>query len=156
MNHEPHMAARGDRRKDNVFADCGARRPRSETGAPDDRLLDETDRLGWIKAFRAGRGAIHDRVAAIETERVVQIVEPLLGGFITTVHDPAIGLQQHCRAKIAVTGPPPTRACGGAAEAQDAFPIAVDLCPLRDRLQSFSVRRWLRHSHILLALMARV
>src|SRR5579864_9478708 len=42
--------------------------------------LELGDRLGGIQPLGAGLGAIHDRVAAIEPERVFEIVEPFAGG----------------------------------------------------------------------------
>src|ERR1700737_3894522 len=47
-----------------------------------------------VEALRARLGAVHDGVAAIEPERVFQIVEPLAGGFVTRILDPARRLQQ--------------------------------------------------------------
>src|SRR3954468_3989619 len=76
----------------------------------DQHLLDLADRLGGIEALRAGLGAVHDRVAAVETERVLEIVEPLALGLVTAVGQPAIGLQQNGRAEIAVAAPPVARA----------------------------------------------
>ena len=37
--------------------------------------------------------AVHDRMTAIEAERVFQLIEPLAGHFVTAVGKPAIGLQ---------------------------------------------------------------
>ena len=45
-------------------------------------LLDLGDRLGGIQVLRAGLGAIHDRVAAIQPERIFELVEPLAGGLV--------------------------------------------------------------------------
>src|SRR5258707_10510137 len=44
--------------------------------------LELGDRLGGIETLRAGLGAVHDGVAAIESERVFEIVEPFAGGFV--------------------------------------------------------------------------
>ena len=57
-------------------------------------FLDLGDGLGWIEALRAGVGAVHDRVAAVELERVLQRVQPVAGGLVAAVDQPAIGLQQ--------------------------------------------------------------
>src|SRR5688500_3008067 len=43
----------------------------------DHHLLDFADRLGRVQALGTGLGAVHDRVAAIEAERVFEIVEAL-------------------------------------------------------------------------------
>src|SRR6516162_7547459 len=51
-----------------------------------------------VEAFRAGAGAVHNRVAAIEAERVLEPVEALAGTLIAAVGEPTIGLQQDRRA----------------------------------------------------------
>jgi hypothetical protein len=48
----------------------------------DDQLLDRPDRLGGVEAFRAGIGAVHDRVAAIKLERIFQVIQALAGRLI--------------------------------------------------------------------------
>jgi hypothetical protein len=57
----------------------------------DHQLLDLADRLSRIKAFRAGLGAIHDGVAAIELERVLQRIQALACRLVPAIGDPAIG-----------------------------------------------------------------
>src|ERR1043165_3170392 len=94
--------------------------------ALDQHLLDLGDRLRRVEALRAGLGAVHDGVAAIEPERVLEIVEALALGFVAAVGQPAIGLKQDGRAEIAVAAPPVGRARGRAAEAQDALPQPVE------------------------------
>src|SRR5258708_6234410 len=88
--------------------------------ALDHHLLDLGDRLGRIEALGAGLGAIHDGVAAIEPERIFELVEPLALGVVAAVGQPAIGLQQDGGPEIALAAPPVGRARRGAAEAQDA------------------------------------
>src|ERR1700719_4675147 len=78
---------------------CG--RHRRRPGNPplhlpfDHQLLDLGDRLCRIEALGAGLGAVEDGVAAIEAERILEIVEPLASRRVAAVDDPAIGLQQH-------------------------------------------------------------
>jgi hypothetical protein len=48
----------------------------------DHHLLDLGNRLGRIQVLRAGLGAIHDGVAAIQPERVFEIVESFAGRFV--------------------------------------------------------------------------
>ena len=50
--------------------------------ALDHHLLDLGDRLRRVQILRAGLGAVHDGVAAIEPERIFELVEPLAGGFV--------------------------------------------------------------------------
>src|SRR5216684_8284037 len=85
------------------------------------------DRLCRVEALRAGVGAVHDRVAAIEAERVVEPIESLAGVLIAAVGEPTVGLQQDRWAEILVLVPPVARAGCRAAEAQDALPRAVEL-----------------------------
>src|SRR5688572_11669379 len=107
----------------------------------DHQLLDLADRLRRVEALGAGLGAVHDGVAAIEPERVFQIVEPIAGRLVARIHDPAIGLQQHGGAEIAVAVPPVARARGRAAEAQDTLPQAVELGTFLRRLRALARRR---------------
>src|SRR5215217_8233493 len=61
-------------------------------GAFCDQLLGLGDRFGQVEALRADVGAVHDRVAAVQAERVLEGVEPLSRGLVTAVDQPAIGL----------------------------------------------------------------
>src|SRR5512140_2634923 len=88
--------------------------------ALDDHLLDLRDRLRRIEILRAGLRAVHDRVATVETERVLELVEALAGGLVARVDDPAIRREQRRRAEEPVTVPPIRRATGRAARAEDA------------------------------------
>src|SRR5437016_82203 len=99
------------------------------------------DRLGRIEALRAGLGAVHDGVAAIEPERILEIVEPFAGRFIAAVLDPAVRLQQRGRAQIALAVPPIARTGGRAAGAEDAFVEAVELLAVLVALLPFLLRR---------------
>src|ERR1700704_4873586 len=72
----------------------------------DHHLLDLGDGLGRVEALGAGLGAIHDGVAAVEPERVLELVEPLALGLVAAVGQPAIGLQQDGGSEIALAGPP--------------------------------------------------
>src|SRR4051794_2031389 len=72
----------------------------------DHHLLDLRDGLGGVEALRAGVGAVHDRVAAVKPERVVQGVEPLARRLVAAIDQPAIGLEERGRAQEAVAVPP--------------------------------------------------
>ena len=118
------------------------RRPNARTLlARDHQLFDLRDRLGRVEAFGARLRAVHDRVAAIEAERIFEIVEPFARRFVAAVGDPAIRLEQYRRPQIAVAVPPIARARGRAREAQDAFPHAVELGALVGALQAFAIGR---------------
>ena len=53
-------------------------------------LLDFRDRLGRVQSLRASIRAIHDGVAAVEPERVFEIVETFACCLIAAVVDPAL------------------------------------------------------------------
>ena len=76
-------------------------------------------------------------MAAIEAERVFQPIEPLARRLVAGVDQPAIGLEQHGRAEIALAVPPIARARCLAAEAQDAFIEPVELGPVLVALAPF-------------------
>src|ERR1700752_4737644 len=78
----------------------------------DHHALDLGDRLGRIEALRAGLGAVHDGVTAIEAERILEIVEAVSGRLVAAVLQPAISLQQCCRSHEALAVPPIARAGG--------------------------------------------
>src|SRR5690606_7204202 len=104
-------------------------------------LLDLADRLGGIQALRAGPGAVHDGVAAVELERILEFVQPRAGVLVAAVHDPAMGLEQDRRPQVTLAVPPVARAGGAAAGAQDALVQAVELVAVGRRLQPLAVRR---------------
>src|SRR3954470_12349193 len=104
----------------------GARPAGPSDLAGDHHLLDLRDGLGRVQVLRAGVGAVHDRVAAIEPERIVQSVEALAGALVAAVDQPAIGLEQGSGAEEAVAVPPVARAGRGAAGAEDALVKAVE------------------------------
>src|SRR3989442_5347724 len=83
--------------------------------ALDHHPLDLGDSLGRIEALRAGLGAVHDGVAAVEAERVLEIVEALPGRLLAAVLEPAVGLEQRRRAQVKVTVSTIIRAGGPAA-----------------------------------------
>src|SRR5262249_61922491 len=94
----------------------------------DQHLLDLGDGLGGVEALRAGRGAIQDGVAAVEPERVFEIVEPLAGCLVAAGHDPTVRLQQDGRPEEALAFPPIAGTAGRAAEAEDRVLQGSQLC----------------------------
>src|ERR1700684_2216279 len=83
------------------------------------------NRTRRVESFRAGVGAVHDGVAAIETERILEPVEALAGMLVPTVDQPPRRLQQNRWPEITILIPPVARARRRAAEAKNAFPRAV-------------------------------
>src|SRR6188472_3755784 len=78
----------------------------------DHHALDLGDGLGRVEALGAGLGAIHDGVAAVEPERVLEIVEAVTGRLVAAVLQPSVGLKQRGRTKEALAVPPIARARG--------------------------------------------
>src|SRR5215212_4067715 len=100
----------------------------SRLDLPLDHLqLEFGDGLRRVEALRAGLGAVHDGVAAVEPERVFEVVEPFAGGLITGIRHPAVCLQKCRRSQEAVAVPPVARAGGRAAGAEDTLVEAVEL-----------------------------
>src|SRR5580692_6266889 len=112
------------------FMRARAAAPRLSLPPLNHHLFDMNDRLGRVQALWAGLGAVHDRVAAIEAERVLKIVQPLALRFVAGIDEPTIGLQQDGRPKIAISVPPVARTRRRAAGAEDAFVKAVELRPI--------------------------
>src|ERR1700745_2809752 len=65
-----------------------------------------------VECLWTGPGAVHDRMAAIEAERVLEPIEALAGALIAAVGKPAVRLQQDRWTEITVRIPPVARACG--------------------------------------------
>src|SRR5258705_13539288 len=78
----------------------------------DHHLLDLGDRLGGIEALRAGLGAVHDGVAAVEPERILEVVEALAGRLVARILDPAMRLQERGGTEKALGVPPVARTRG--------------------------------------------
>ena len=57
-----------------------------------DFLFDVRDGFSRVQVLGAGLGAVHDGVAAVELERVVELREPLLGELVARVLDPPVRL----------------------------------------------------------------
>src|SRR5215217_6608632 len=74
-----------------IFAKSG-RRFRLLAARRDHQFLGLGDGLGRVQALGADLGAVHDGVAAIELERVLEVVEALVRGVVAAVGDPAVGL----------------------------------------------------------------
>ena len=107
---------------------CASRGPSDR--ALHQEFLDLADRPRGIEALRADVDAVHDRVAAEQAVRVLEVVEALVGRLVARVGDEAVGLQQARRADELVRVPPERRARGRAAGAQDALVEAVQLLAL--------------------------
>src|SRR5947207_5746395 len=103
--------------------------------------LDRGDCLGGVQALRARLGAVHDGVAAVELERVLERIEALAVCLVARIDQPAPRLQQRRRAEITLRVPPVARACCRAAGAQDALVKPVELVAVVLRLPPLLLRR---------------
>merc|ERR1711924_539979 len=72
-------------------------------------LLDLADGLARVQVFRARFRAVHDRVASVQLEGVVQSFQAFLTHVIPRILDPPISLQDG-RPKIRIGVPPIRRA----------------------------------------------
>src|SRR3954452_22739463 len=106
-----------------------------------DHLLCLGDCLRRVETLRADVRAVHDGVAAIETERIFELVEPLAGRFIAAVGKPAISLKQDRGPQEAVAVPPIAGAARRSAEAENALIEAVELRTVLGCLQPLARRR---------------
>ena len=120
--------------------DC--RVPSKSTSPLNDHFLDRGDRLAGVQPLRAGPGAVKDRVAAIEPERVFELVEPFACRLVAAVGQPAIGLEKHGRPEEPIAVPPMARASRRAAKAEDALGVpSSSLLRIFRRLKSLLLRR---------------
>src|SRR5690606_11510735 len=110
-------------------------------GPADQQVLDLADRLRGVQALGADIGAVHDRMAAEQPIRILEIVQPLAGRLVSAVADETVGLQQPGRPDVLVGVPPERRARGGTAGAEDALVQAIELVALLGALQALLLRR---------------
>lgn len=102
-------------------------------------LLDLSNRLARIQVLGADLGAVHNGMASVELEGIVQLCQSLVSGSIAGVLDPAVGLHEDGRTEVLVRVPPVTGAGGGAAGAQDALVHAVQFGPVLSSLEVFGL-----------------
>src|SRR6516165_3450198 len=124
---------------------CGAdiaRSMRPPSHLPFDQFqLELSDCFRRVETLRARLGAVQDGMAAVEPERVLEIVEPFAGGFIARILDPARSLQERSRSEEALAVPPIARAGGRAAGAKNALIKPVELLAVLVALPPFLLRR---------------
>jgi hypothetical protein len=56
-------------------------------------LLDLADGACRVQILWASFRAIHDRVATIQAERILELIKPITRSFVATIDDPTIGGQ---------------------------------------------------------------
>jgi len=104
-------------------------------GQTREQFLDLGDGPTGVEALGAGARAVHDRVAPVDAEGVLQLAQPLGGVLVTRIDDPAVGLHEHGGAQVLLGVPPVRGARGGAAGAQDALVQTVQFGAVLDGLQ---------------------
>jgi len=97
--------------------------------------------------LRAGLGAVHDGVATVELEWVIEVGKTLGGLAVTRVGNPTEGLHEHGRSKVVVRVPPVGWAGCGATGAENALVHAVELLPVLRGLKVLIAVRC-RASHV--------
>mmetsp|Transcript_30631 Transcript_30631/g.99585 ORF Transcript_30631/g.99585 Transcript_30631/m.99585 type:complete len:223 (+) Transcript_30631:1890-2558(+) len=100
--------------------------------------FDRGDLARGVEPLRAHLAAVHDGVAAVKLEGVVDGVQALLRRRVAAVDDPAVRLEQHSGPEVLVAVPPVRRARGGAARAEDALVHPVQLGAVLLALEAFN------------------
>ena len=87
-----------------------------------------------------GFGAVHDGVAAIEPERIFQIVEPVPSRLVARIHDVAVRLKERRGSEEALRVPPIAWAGSRAAGTEDALVETVELLTVSMALSPLLLR----------------
>jgi len=98
-------------------------------------LLDLGNSKTGVKSLGAGLGAVHDGVATVEGERVLEGLATLRSELISAVNHPAVSLHQDGRSKVLIRVPPVRRARCRAAGAENALVETIQLLAILNRLQ---------------------
>ena len=102
-------------------------------------LLDLCNGLTGIEMLRANLGAVHDGVAPVELEGIVEVVQALRRHLVAGILDPSVGLHEDGRSQVLIGVPPVGRTGRRAAGAEDAFVHAVELGPILLGLEEFTL-----------------
>ena len=90
-------------------------------------LLDVSNRLTGVETLGAHLGAVHDGVASVQLERIVQEVQALLSELVSAVLDPLVGLHQDGGTEVVILRPPVTGTGSAAASTQNTLVHTVQL-----------------------------
>lgn len=88
-------------------------------------FLDFCNGLPWVEPLGACLCAVHNSVAAIEGEWVLQLRQTLLSEIVTRIDHPAIGLHKHRWSQVFIPIPPVAGAARAAAGTEDALVQAI-------------------------------
>jgi hypothetical protein len=84
--------------------------------ALDQHLLDFGDCLSGIQTLGTSSRTIQNGVASIESERILEFIEPLTSRLVAAIDKPAGCLKQNCGTEKTIAVPPVTRTSRGAAK----------------------------------------
>ena len=93
-------------------------------------LLDGRNGLSRIQTLGAHLGAVHDGVATIQLEGIVQLGQPLAGRTVPRILNPPVSLHEDSRSKVLIGIPPIRWAGSAAASTEDALVHAIKLGPV--------------------------
>src|SRR5271156_6734084 len=79
---------------------------RASVAAMSHHSLDFADGLGGIEILGAGLRAIHDGMAAVQPEWILELVETFSGSLVAAIDDPAVSRQQRRGPQGTVAVPP--------------------------------------------------
>lgn len=83
--------------------------------------------------------AIHDGVATVQLECIIQFLQALILKIIARIFNPPVCLHQHCGPQVFVSVPPVGWTGGATACAENAFVHAIEFGSVLTSLQEFSL-----------------
>mmetsp|Transcript_10638 Transcript_10638/g.30389 ORF Transcript_10638/g.30389 Transcript_10638/m.30389 type:complete len:202 (-) Transcript_10638:58-663(-) len=98
-------------------------------------LLDVGNGTSWIQVLWTNLGAVHDGMATVKFECIIQIFQTFLGGTVTGILDPTVRLHQNGRSQVLVGIPPVGWTGRRATGAQNALVHSIQLGPILLGLQ---------------------
>jgi len=102
-------------------------------------LLDLGNRLSGIQVLWTNLGAIHNGVAPVKLKGIVQLVQSLLGHFVTRILDPSVGLHQNSRSKVLIGIPPVARTGRRATGTKNTLVHSIEFGTVLLGLKKFSL-----------------
>ena len=104
-------------------------------------LLDLSNGLTRVQVLGASPGAVHNGVASVKREGVLELLSSLLTKVITGISHPSVSLHENGRSKVLILVPPVGWAGCGAACAKNALVKTVETTTLLGRLQVLTLSR---------------
>lgn len=104
--------------------------------------LDSLDLLCRVQTLWASTGAVHNCMAPVELELIIDGIKPLFCVLVTAVSYPSMSMEQGCWAKISFRVPPIARARGTATSTENTLIHPVKLLPILLTLRVLFPRHW--------------